>query len=173
MEFLELIEKRFSCRGFSNKKVEIEKVKKILEAGKLAPTARNFQPHKILVLTEEEQLKKISNCTQYGWNAPVIFIIFYDKDISYKREKYDNKEFGDIDTSIVTTYMMLEIQNLGLGTTWVGSFDPQKLIETYDVPNNLVPVAILPIGYPSEEIKPSKAHFERKDISDFTFWNNL
>ena len=173
MDFLELIEKRFSCRGFSNKKVEIEKVKKILEAGKLAPTARNFQPHKILVLTEEEQLKKISNCTQYGWNAPVIFIIFYDKDISYKREKYDNKEFGDIDTSIVTTYMMLEIQNLGLGTTWVGSFDPQKLIETYDVPNNLVPVAILPIGYPSEEIKPSKAHFERKDISDFTFWNNL
>ncbi len=172
MDFLELASQRFSCRGFSDKKVENEKIKKILEAAKLAPTARNFQPQKILVLTEEEGLKKINNCTQYGWNAPVIMIIFYDKDISYKRDKYDNKEFGDIDTSIVTTHMMLEAQSIGLGTTWVGSFDPQKLIETYNVPNNLVPVAILPIGYPSEEIKPSKLHFERKNISDFTFCNN-
>ena len=173
MDFLELANQRFSCRGFSDRKVEDEKVEKILEAAKFAPTARNFQPQKILVLTEEEQLKKINNCTPYCWNAPVIMIIFYDKDISYKRDKYDNKEFGDIDASIVTTHMMLEAQNLGLGTTWVGSFDPQKLMETYNVPNNLVPVAILPIGYPSEEVKPSELHFERKDISDFTFWNKL
>ena len=172
MDFLELAKQRFSCRGFSDKKVEDEKIEKILEAAKLAPTARNQQPQRILVLTEEEQLKKLSNCTQYGWNAPVIMIIFYDKEASYKRDKYDNKEFGDIDASIVTTHMMMEIQNLGLGTTWIGSFDPQKIMETYDVPTNWVPVAILPIGYPSEEIKPSNWHFDRKDISDFTYWNN-
>ena len=172
MDFLELVRQRFSCRGFSNKKVENEKIEKILEAARLAPTARNFQPQRILVLTEEEQLKKLNICTQYGWNAPVVMIIFYDKDTSYKRDKYDNKEFGDIDTSIVTTHMMLEAQDLGLGTTWIGSFDPQKLMETYNVPNNLVPVAILPIGYPSEDVKPSKLHIERKNISDFTFWNN-
>ncbi len=171
MDFLDLTKQRFSCRGFSDKKVENEKIRKILEAANNAPTARNFQPQKILVLTEEEQLNKLSNCTQYGWNAPVIMIIFYDKEISYKRDKYDNKEFGDIDASIVTTHMMLEAQNIGLGTTWVGSFDPQKIIETYNVPNNLVPVAILPIGYPSEEIKPSQLHFERKGMSEFTFWN--
>ena len=116
MDFLELVRQRFSCRGFSDKKVENEKIEKILEAARLAPTARNFQPQRILVLTEEEQLKKLNICTQYGWNAPVVMIIFYDKDISYKRDKYDNKEFGDIDTSIVTTHMMLEAQNLGLGT---------------------------------------------------------
>ena len=172
MDFLELAKQRYSCRGFASKKVEDDKIKKILEAAKLAPTARNFQPQKILVLTDEEQLKKLSNCTQYGWNAPVIMIIFYDKESSYKRDKYDNKEFGDIDTSIVTTHMMLEAQNLGLGTTWIGSFDPQKIIETYNVPNNLIPVAILPIGYPSEDIKPSKLHEERKDISDFAYLND-
>ena len=171
MSFLELAEKRFSCRGFANKEVEIEKINKIIEAARLAPTARNFQPQKILVLTEEEQLKKLSNCTQFGWNAPVIMIIFYDKEISYKRVRYDSKEFGDIDSSIVTTHMMMEAQDLGLGTTWVGSFDPVKLIETYDVPENLVPVAILPIGYPSEEITPSQMHYERKDTSEFTYWN--
>ncbi len=59
-------------------------------------------------------------------------ILFYDRNISYKRDKYDNKEFGDIDISIVTTHMMLEVQNLGLGTTWIGSFDPQKLVEIFN-----------------------------------------
>lgn len=173
MDFLDLAKQRFSCRGFLEKEVESEKIYKILEAAKYAPTARNFQPQKILVLTKKEELKKISGCTQYGWNAPVIMIVFYDKDISYKRDKYDFKEFGDIDASIVTTHMMLEAQDLGLGTTWVGSFNPEKLMDIFDVPNNLVPVAILPIGYPSDEIKPSKLHSERKDISDFSFLNNL
>lgn len=173
MEFLKLIEERYSCRSFSTKEVEKEKIEKILEAAKLAPTARNFQPQRILVLTEKEKLQKLSNCTQYGWNAPVIMIVFYDKSVSYKRDKYDNKEFGDIDTSIVTTQMMLEAQTLGLGTTWVGAFDPKKLVETYSVPENLIPVAILPIGYPSSEAKPSKLHSERNEIDKFVFWNQI
>ncbi len=100
-------------------------------------------------------------------------IIFYDKSVSYKREKYDGKEFGDIDISIVTTHMMLEAQALGLGTTWIGSFDPEKLIETYEVPKDLIPVAILPIGYPSEEARPSKLHFQRNEITDFVYWNKI
>ena len=173
MDFLELSKERFSCRDFSTKDVEKEKIEKILEVAKYAPTARNLQPQKILVLTEKEQLKKISECTQYGWNAPVIIILFYDKSISYKRDKYDQKEFGDIDISIVTTHMMLEAQSLGLGTTWIGSFDPVKLIKTYKVPENLIPVAILPIGYPSEQAKPSKLHFQKKEISDFVYWNKI
>lgn len=173
MDFLELAKERYSCRSFSTKKVEKEKIEKILESANLAPTARNFQPQRILVLTEKEQLEKIGNCTQYGWNAPVIMILFYDKEVSYKRDKYDGKEFGDIDISIVTTHMILEAQSLELGTTWVGAFDPVKLIETYEIPENLIPVAILPIGYPSEEAKPSKLHFERNKISDFVYWNKL
>ncbi len=173
MDFLELVKKRYSCRSFSNKEVEREKIMKILEAAKLAPTARNIQPQKILVLTEKEQLEKLSACTQYGWNAPTIMILFYDQSVSYKRDKYDNKEFGDIDISIVTTHMMLEAQYLGLGTTWIGSFDPEKLVETYKIPKNLVPVAILPIGYPSKESEPSKLHFQRKEISDFVYWNKI
>ncbi len=173
MDFLELIRERYSCRSFSNKEVETEKIEKILEAARLAPTARNLQQQRILVLTEEEQLKKLSICTQYGWNAPIVMILFYDKNISYKRDKFDNKEFGDIDVSIVTTHMMLEAQNLGLGTTWIGSFDPQKVVETYDIPANLIPVAILPIGYPTNESGPSKLHFQRKEIADFVSWNKI
>ena len=173
MDFLELVEERYSYRSFSTKKSEKEKIEKILKAAKLAPTARNLQPQRILVLTRKEQLEKLKGCTSYGWNAPVIMIIFYDKSVSYKRDKYDNKEFGDIDGSIVTTHMMLEAQNLGLGTTYIGSFDPDKLIEIYKVPQNLIPVAILPIGYPSEEAKPSKLHSKRNEIAEFVYWNKI
>ena len=173
MDFLELIKERYSCRSFSTKEIEKEKIDKILEAAKLAPTARNIQPQRILVLTQKEQLEKLSFCTQYGWNASVIMIIFYDKSVSYKRDKYDGKEFGDIDISIVTAHMMLEAQNLGLGTTWIGSFDCEKLVEVYEVPKNLTPVAILPIGYPSEESRPSTLHFQRNEISDFVYWNKI
>ena len=173
MDFFELAKERYSCRSFSEKEVEKEKIEKILEVARLAPTARNLQPQRILVLTKKEQLEKLITCTQYGWNAPIIMILFYDKTVSYKRDKYDNKEFGDIDTSIVTTHMMLEAQSLGLGTTWVGSFDPKKIIEVYEVPENLIPVAILPIGYPSKEAKPSKLHFQRNTISNFVYWDKI
>lgn len=173
MDFLELVKERYSCRNFSTKEVEKEKIEKILEAGRYAPTARNLQPQRILVLTEKEQLEKLGRCTKYGWNAPVVMIIFYDQSVSYKRDKYDNKEFGDIDVSIVTTHIILEAQNLGLGATWVGSFDPQRLLEIYEVPKNLMPVAILPIGYPTQEAKPSELHFQRNEISDFVYWNKF
>lgn len=173
MDFLELAKERYSCRRFSTKEVEKEKLKKILEAAKLAPTAENIQPQRILVLTQKEQLEKLNGCTQYGWHAPVMMIVFYDKSVSYKRDEYDGKEFGDIDISIAATHMMLEIQNLGLGTTWIASFDPKKLVEIYEVPENLIPVAILPIGYPAENAKPSKLHFLRNEISDFVYWDEF
>lgn len=173
MDFLDLIKERYSCRDFSKKIVENEKIDKILEAARFAPTARNLQPQRVLVLTKKEQLQKISACTQYGFNAPVIMIVFYDILVSYKRYKYDNKEFGDIDVSIITTQMMLEAQNLGLGTTWIGSFDSQKLVELYQVPKNLIPVSILAIGYPSSRSKPSKFHYQKNSLDSFVYWNKL
>ncbi len=173
MDLLELMKERYSCRSFSTKEVENEKIQKILEAARSAPTARNFQPQRILVLNKKEQLEKLNICTQYGWNAPIIMILFYDKSVSYKRDKYDGKEFGDIDVSIVTTHMMLEAQSLGLGTTWIGSFDSKKLVEVYEVPENLIPVAILPVGYPSQEARPSRLHLQRNEISQFTYWNKF
>lgn len=173
MDFLELVKERYSCRSFSTKEIEKEKILQILEVARLAPTARNFQPQRVLVLDKKEELQKLSFCTKYGWNAPVVMILFYDKLVSYKRDKYDGKEFGDIDTSIVATQMMLEIQSLGLGTTWVGAFNPKKLMEIYEVPENLIPVAILPIGYPSDLARPSELHFKRNEISDFVYWNKI
>ena len=172
MDLLELLKERYSCRSFSDKPVEKEKLDMILEAGRVAPTARNAQPQRILVLTDKEELSKLGECTRFGWNAPVILIICYDKSVIYKRA-CDGFDFGFMDTSIVTTQMMLEIQDLGLGTTWIGAFDPAKVREVYNVPDNYEVSAILPVGYPSEDAHPSDLHNDRKPINETVFYNKF
>ena len=169
MDFLDLVNERYSCRSFLDKQVEKEKIEKILEAGRLAPTACNFQPQRIFVLQDPNELEKLSECTAFGWNAPTIMIVCYDKDISWKR-KYDGKDEGIIDSAIVTTHMMFEIANLGLGTTWIGSFDPDKVREVYNVPNNYEIVALLPVGYKSEDSKPTEQHYKRNSMDEMVVW---
>lgn len=172
MDFLELAKERYSCRYFSNKEIEQEKIDKILEAARLAPTGRNSQSQRILVLTDKEELAKLSECTPYGWNAPLVFLICYDKNESWKR-KSDNFDGGMQDICIVTTHMMLEVTDLGLGSTWVGAFDPQKTREIYNVPENYEIASLLPVGYPSEEAHPSKLHDDRKPVEEIVFYNKF
>ncbi|MBR3614575.1 MAG: nitroreductase family protein [Clostridia bacterium] len=172
MDFLELAKNRYSCRYFSNKKIEQEKIDKILEAARLAPTGRNSQSQRILVLTDEEQLSKLGECTPYVWNAPLVFLICYDKNESWKRRS-DNFDGGAQDACIVTTHMMLEVTDLGLGSTWVGALDPQKVREVYNVPENYEITAFLPVGYPSEEAHPSKLHNDRKTVEEIAFYNKF
>ena len=69
--------------------------------------------------------------------------------------------------------MMLEIQELGLGTTWIGSFNPAKVREIYEIPENLEIVAILPVGYPAEEAKPSEAHDRRNAMDEMVYWDTI
>ena len=100
MDFLELAKNRYSCRSFLDKPIEQEKINIILEAARVAPTAVNFQPQRILVLTDKNKLSRLNECTRFGWNAPLVLIICYDKNISWKR-KYDNSDEGIIDASIM------------------------------------------------------------------------
>lgn len=116
MDLMNLFKERHSVRKFSDKKVEKEKIDAILEAGRLAPTAVNFQPQRICVLESDESLLKLKDCTRYHFDAPLAIIVCYDNTVSWKRS-YDNKDMGEVDASIVATHMMLEVTNLGLGTT--------------------------------------------------------
>lgn len=172
MDFLTLAKERYSCRYFSDKKVEQEKINKILEAARLAPTGRNSQSQRILVLTDETELGKLSGCTSYGWNAPLVMIICYDKNECWHRD-IDDFDGGAQDICIVTTHMMLEVTDLGLGSTWVGAFDPFKAREIYNIPENLEVAAILPIGYPSETAHPSRLHNDRKPVEEIAFYNKF
>ncbi len=72
MDFIELVKKRYSCRSFSEKQVEKEKIDLILEAGRLAPTAGNFQPQRILVITDKEKINELKECTAFTFDAPIV-----------------------------------------------------------------------------------------------------
>lgn len=171
MNFLDLAKKRYSVRKFDTRTVEQEKVNLILEAGKVAPTANNYQPQRIYILSSKKSLYKLESCTPYHFHAPLAFLICFDNSKSWKRT-FDNTDMGLVDASIVITHMMLQITNLGLGTTWVAHFDPQKIKSMYSLPNNIVPVAILPVGYPAESSKPHSNHNKRLELSQTIFYDN-
>lgn len=172
MDLLELLKKRYSVRKFDDRKVEKEKLDLILEAGRVAPTAVNFQPQRILVIESQEALENFKKCTPYHFNAPLALLICYDKSVSWKRG-HDGFEMGTVDASIVTTHMMLEVENLRLGTTWVGSFKTELLRKYFNIPENFEPVAILPIGYPAKDSTPNPHHNERYELSHTVFYNKF
>ena len=164
MDFFTLANERYSVRKFDSKPVEAEKLHSILEFGRLAPTAKNDQPQKLLVIQKEENLAKLKNSANvYG--APVAAIVCADLRQSWKRP-FDNMDSADIDASIVTTYMMLEAARQGLGTIWVCFFKPDVLREEFNLPDYIRPVNILGIGYPAADCEPTDRHYSRKPLSE-------
>ena len=170
MGFMELAKERYSVRKFDGSKVEVDSLKSILEAGRLAPTAVNYQPQRILVLDDEERLAKLKDCTPYHFNAPLALVVCYDTTVSWKRP-FDGKDMGEVDAAIVTTHMMLRIAELGLGTTWVGHFDPAALRSAFAIPDTLIPVAILPVGHPAPNAHPAPMHEKRLSQEETVFYN--
>lgn len=167
MNFDKVLEDRYSVRKFSSKKVEPEKREAILKAVRTAPTAKNIQPQRFYVVESEDFLKAMKKCTKYTFDAPMIIVVCYDRDESWVRP-HDKENGGPTDASIIGTYVMLKVQELGLGTTWVGYFDPAEVRKQLSLPENIVPHAVFPIGYPAEDAEPAPRHFERKPVSEIT-----
>jgi nitroreductase len=163
MEFIDLITKRFSARKYTSKKVEPEKLQKILEAGRLAPTACNYQPVRLIVVESDEGLEKLRKGSK-TFDAPLAIIVCADLDKCWKRP-HDRKNSGDIDASIVTDHLMLQATELGLGSVWVCSFDPEIVSREFNIPSNFEPVNLLIIGYSADE-EPNPRHFIRKNIDE-------
>ena len=158
MEFLELAKQRYAVRKYSTAPIEDEKLEKILEAAKVAPTACNNQPQKIYVVKSEEKRRLLAEITPCTFDAPVIFVIGYDDTRSAKGLVYDGHDFGDTDAAIVCTHMMLEAASLGLGTCWVGYFNEEKVRAALGIPENVRIRDLLPTGYPAEDSTPSPMH---------------
>ena len=163
MEFFDVVRDRYSCRQFdSSKPVEDEKLEKILEAGIVAPTAKNAQPVKIWVLKSEEARAKIRSVMPFKWaDTPVVLVVGGTKEGAFVRPS-DNRNFGDVDASIIATHLMLAVENVGLGSTWVGFFDVPKTKELFPEMKDYDLVAIFPIGYPASDAQPSERHTLRK-----------
>lgn len=161
MEFKDLAKKRYSCRKFSDKKVEKELLDQIVEAGMLAPTAVNKQPYKIFMLMSEKAKENVAKTTTFTFGADCFLVVGYKNEDAWVR-KYDNHNFAEVDASIVATHMMMEITDLGLATTWVGHFDAPLLKQMQPEMKDYELIAIFPIGYEADDAKPAHLHFERK-----------
>lgn len=163
MDYEKLINERYSCRKFSNKKVEKELLDKILEAGRVAPTAKNLQPIKIYVCDSDDSLKKIDQVSPCRYNAPVVLAFVYKHDEMWRSPINSGLHSGVEDVAIVATHAMLEAKNIGLDSCWVKYFDSQKFNEVFGLSSNETCVLLLPVGY--GEIGPGPMHKTKKDIS--------
>lgn len=166
MTFNQLIKQRYSCRDYLDKQIEKEKLNQVLEAGNLAPTAKNNQPQRIYVLQSKEALEKIRQETKCAFNAPVVLLICYDEKEEWNNPLEEGIHSGVEDASIVATHMMLEATELGLGTCWVNVFPNSHTREVFNLPENIKPVLLMTIGYPSEKGIPSERHTLRKELKD-------
>ena len=165
MDFAKLAAERYSLRKFSDRPVEAEKLSAVLEAGRNAPTAHNNQPQRILVLRSKEALALADGCARSYFDSPVMLVVSYDPADAWIREE-DGKNHGEIDAAIAVTQMMLQAADLGLGTTYVGMFDPEKLHAAFPELAGLTPIALLPMGYPAEGAHPSRLHTDRKPLEE-------
>ncbi|SEW00289.1 nitroreductase family protein [[Clostridium] fimetarium] len=173
MDYDEIIKTRYSVRKYSEEPVEQDKLNKILQAGRIAPTAGNRQPQRIIVIENEEAFEKIKQCTPCHFNAPLLLLVCYDKSVENNNHYGDKRPYGQVDASIVLTHMMLEAQNLELGTVWVGLFNPALLREYFHIPNNYEILGLMPIGYPDMDAIPSKMHSEKFLIDHTVFYNSF
>lgn len=172
MDFEKLIDERYSVRNFKSEHLEQTVIDKILEAGHKAPTGCNYQPQRILVLNTDESIEKLKECTKCHFNAPTAMLVCHNRDESWKRV-YDGALSSPVDAVIVTTYMMLAAQNEGVGTCWVMHFDPDKMCETFSIPENIEPVALLVMGYPSDDAKPLDLHFKSRPIDETVIYDSF
>lgn len=165
MDFLQLAKTRYSVRKYKDTPVEKEKLDKILETGRVAPTGANFQPQRIIAVTSGEGLEKLSKGAK-TFGAPVVLIVCADKDKAWTRPA-DGKNIADIDASIVTDHMMLQATELGLGTVWMCWFKPDVIREEFNIPENYEIVNLLAVGYADcEPLSPDRHSEMRRSIDE-------
>ena len=163
MEFEKVIRERTAIRKFKNEQIKKEELNSILNAGRLAPTAKNIQPQKIYVVESKEGIEKIDRVSPCRYNAPTVLVVCSNKDIAFKKEDYSTYE---MDACIVATHMMLEATNIGLGSIWIEFFDTEKLKQEFNLDNNIEPICLIPIGYVADDYNGNPMHNVRKNIED-------
>ena len=165
MEFTDVIEKRYSCKNYSVRKVEDEKLTAILNAGRVAPTAKNFQEQRIYVVRSEEGLAKIDAATPCRYGAPVCLVVAYDRSnmFTYSGGKHTS---GAEDAAIVATHMLLAAANAGVDSCWINFFDPEKLAAELGLPENEEVLMLMDLGYAAEGAGPLANHGLRKPLEE-------
>ncbi len=165
MEFREVIKKRYSCKKYSGRQVEKDALTAILDAGRLAPTAKNLQEQHVYVLQSPEALAKIDAVTPCRYGAPTVLAVAFDRNnvFTYPGGKRDS---GMEDAAIVATHMLLAAADEGVDSCWLNFFDPEKAAEALGLPENEEVLMLLDLGYAAEGAGPLPNHGSRKPLSE-------
>lgn len=165
MDFLEIARSRYSCKKFDSRQIEKKQLNTILEAGRLAPTAKNLQEQRVYVVQSAEGLAKIDTLTPCRYGAPTVIIMAFDKNnvFTYPGQKYDS---GIEDATIVATHMLLAAKSVGVESCWVNFFDPDKAAEAFQLPENEEILMFLCLGFAAEGSGPLANHSSRKPLEE-------
>ena len=167
MDFYELVNKRFSYRGYINKPVEQNKLEYILECSALAPSAKNEQPWKIYIVQSDEVKEKLYEAYPRDWlkEAPIIVVFVGLEGKHWVRS--DGKSYLMCDVTIITDYFILAATEQGLGTCYIAAFDEEKVKAALNLPDNEKPFLMTPLGYPKPD---SKRERKRKSLSEIVVY---
>lgn len=165
MEFKEVIKNRYSCKKYSDKAVEPEKLEAILEAGRLAPTAKNLQEQHIYVLQSADALAKVDAITPCRYGAGTVLAVAFDHNnvFTYPGEKRDS---GIEDATIVATHMILAAADEGVDSCWINRFDPDALAASLGLPENEDILMLMDLGYAAQGAGPLPNHERRKPLEE-------
>lgn len=167
MDFFELLKNRESIRDYNpQSKVSKSNLLKIVDAGRIAPSASNKQPWKFIIVSSDEMLEKIRPCYHKDWfkNAPHILVVVGNKNNSWIR-RADNYNSIETDLTIAMDHMILAAEALGIATCWIAAFDNTKLRNALQLSDNEIVYSITPLGYPNKGFQ-KKAIKNRKSIDE-------
>jgi nitroreductase len=173
MKFPDLAKSRYSCRNYKSGEIEDAKLMQVLEAARIAPSAANHQPWHFIIVKSGENKARVYESYHRDWikTAPVLIVVCGDHSISWKRN--DGKDHLDIDISISIDHITLQAVELGLATCWVCNFNANILKNNLNLPDNIEPVAIIPIGYPKDTCDPDRHNLKRKTIAEIVHFENF
>lgn len=163
MEFSELIKRRYSVRSYKAEPVEEDKLQKVLEAARLAPSATNRQALQFIIVHTKGRKTELSRIYDKDWfvQPPLVICACGIPSENWVRRQ-DGRNYNDVDVAIAMDHLILAATEQGLGTCWIAAFDPDAAREVLQLPDGVVPIAFTPLGYPADEPRPKK----RKALSE-------
>ncbi len=162
MDFGELINKRYSVRAYKSTPVEDDKLQKVLNAARLAPTAANRQPFQFIVIHTAGREGELKRIYKSDWFAKAPLVICACAVSGQAWTRMDNKNYSEVDVTIAMDHLILAATDLGLGTCWIAAFDPKAAREVLRLPEGVEPIAFTPLGYPADRPGAKK----RKQLSE-------
>lgn len=164
IEFKEVVEDRYSCKKFNGEPVAEKALKAILEAGRVAPTAKNLQEQHVYVVQSPEKLALIDELTPCRYGATTVLVVAFNKENVFTYPG-GTRDSGIEDATIVATHMLLAAKNAGVDSCWVNFFNPEEVAGKLELPENEEVLMMLDLGYAAEDGKPLPNHASRKPLS--------